>query len=292
MKNWFKKNYKSIIITSYIIPILFAAGVSIAHVIAWYGLTNPVSWAIYLSVGVEIAALSSLAGITIRVNKAVYIPFGIVTLIQFIGNIFYSYQFIDTTSKIFGQWVELVDPIFTSFGWVDAGDLIGHKRILALLAGGFVPLISLFFLHLLVSFIDATKKEEKAPVFNNATIEDHPIGFPTKENQVKETKTDAVNDTTNDVVNEGVIEGANEGVIEGVKTETVTAEPDKTEETIEEVLDQFKNGRGFSVEIPPPTEEVKTENKEIDAKRLGSNKIQKIGEDQNTLIFKRNNGNR
>jgi hypothetical protein len=71
------------------------AVVSISHVTQWYGLSNPFTWAIYLSVGIEIAALSALAAISANMGKKIYFPFGIVTLIQFIGNIFFAYSFID-----------------------------------------------------------------------------------------------------------------------------------------------------------------------------------------------------
>jgi len=54
IKNWVHSNLKTIIITSFLIPILLVAFVSIAHVTTWYGLSNPMSWAIYLSVAIEI----------------------------------------------------------------------------------------------------------------------------------------------------------------------------------------------------------------------------------------------
>jgi hypothetical protein len=84
-------------------------------------------------------------------GKKVYFPFFIVTLIQFIGNIFFAYQFIDITSKGFLDWVDLVDPL-VSFMGVESGDFVGHKRFLALFAGGMLPIISLSFLHMLVKF--------------------------------------------------------------------------------------------------------------------------------------------
>lgn len=158
--NWFKRNYKNIIRISYIIPILVAAGISIYHVITWYDMTNPFSWAIYLSIGVEIAALSALAGMTAKMSKFVYVPFIIVTFIQILGNVFASYQYIDVNGHLFKSWVELFDPIFNSFGWVENGDIMTHKRILGILGGIFIPLISLSFLHLLISFNDKTEKNE------------------------------------------------------------------------------------------------------------------------------------
>lgn len=156
--NWFQRNFKTIIYTSFLVPIITVAIVSISHVTKWYGISNPVSWAIYLSVGIEIAALSALAAISAQMGKKVYFPFGIVTLIQFIGNIFFAYQFIDINGQSFKDWVDMVDPIVSFLG-VESGDMVGHKRFLALFAGGMLPLISLSFLHMLVKFEEEEKNK-------------------------------------------------------------------------------------------------------------------------------------
>lgn len=153
MKNWFIKYYKTLIVSAFLIPIITVAVVSISHVTVWYGITNPVSWAVYLSVGVEIAALSSLASISGNVGKNVYFSFGIVTLIQFLGNVFYSYSFIDVNSLSFKNWVDLVSPLTGLMG-VETTNTIANKRFLALLTGGFLPLISLSFLHMLVKYTE------------------------------------------------------------------------------------------------------------------------------------------
>ena len=158
--NWIQKNFKAIIYIAFLVPILAVAGVSISHVTTWYGLSNPFSWAIYLSIGIEIAALSALAAISAKMGKKVYFPFGIVTLIQFIGNIFFAYQYIDINGQSFKDWVDMVDPIVSYLG-VESGDPIGHKRFLALFAGGMLPIISLSFLHMLVKFEEETKIETK-----------------------------------------------------------------------------------------------------------------------------------
>jgi hypothetical protein len=162
--NWIQKNFKKIVYVAFLVPILAVAGVSISHVTTWYSLSNPISWAIYLSIGIEIAALSALAAISANMGKKVYFPFGIVTLIQFIGNIFFAYQYINIDSQSFKDWVDLVDPIVSYLG-VDTGDMIGHKRFLALFSGGMLPIISLSFLHMLVKFEEDDKKviTEKQP---------------------------------------------------------------------------------------------------------------------------------
>ena len=167
--NWVQRNFKKIIYIAFLVPILAVAGVSISHVTTWYGLSNPLSWAIYLSVGIEIAALSAVAAISAKMGKKVYIPFGIVTLIQFIGNIFFAYQYINIDSQQFKDWVELVDPVVSYLG-VDSGDPIGHKRFLYLFAGGMLPIISLSFLHMLVKFEEEGKTEAPQPEIDIETL--------------------------------------------------------------------------------------------------------------------------
>ena len=153
MKNWVSKNYKTLIIAAFLIPIFTVALVSISHVTKWYGISNPVSWSIYLSIGIEIAALSALAAISADMGKKVYFPFALVTLVQFIGNIYFAYSYINVNEKSFTDWVDLTSPFVELLG-VDPTDLVGHKRFLAFFAGGMLPLISLSFLHMLVKFTE------------------------------------------------------------------------------------------------------------------------------------------
>jgi hypothetical protein len=172
--NWFQKNFKSLIYVAFLVPILTVAFVSISHVTKWYGLSNPVTWSIYLSIGIEIAALSALAAISAQMGRKVYFPFAIVTLIQFIGNIFFAYQYINIDSQAFKDWIDLVDPL-VSFMGVESGDIVGHKRFLALFSGGMLPIISLSFLHMLVKFEedDRKNKNTETPVLpENLDIEE------------------------------------------------------------------------------------------------------------------------
>ena len=159
MKHWLNTHYKTLIIAAFLIPILTVAVVSISHVTQWYGLSNPVSWAVYLSIGIEIAALSALAAISANMGSKVYFPFAIVTIVQFIGNVFFAYSYINIDSKQFKDWVDLVSP-FVEFMGVEPGDFVGHKRFLAFFAGGMLPIISLSFLHMLVKFTEEDRNRE------------------------------------------------------------------------------------------------------------------------------------
>ena len=56
----------------------------------------------------------------------------------------------------------MVDPLVSYLG-VESGDMIGHKRFLALFAGGMLPIISLSFLHMLVKFEEEDKGNKELP---------------------------------------------------------------------------------------------------------------------------------
>jgi hypothetical protein len=168
---WFSRNLRKIIISSFVIPILLVAFVSISHVTTFYELSNPLSWAIYLSVAIEIAALGALAGISANMGRIIYVPFGIVTLIQFIGNVFFSFTYIDETSQYFISWVDLVSAVFEPMG-VEPTDIASHKRILSLFSGGLLPLISLTFAHMLVRFSKENKTDFQKEELTEKQIED------------------------------------------------------------------------------------------------------------------------
>ena len=157
MKNWFSRNLTNIISLAFVIPILLVAFVSISHVTSFYGLSNPITWAIYLSVGIEIAALSALAAVSVNMGRFVYFPFLIVTFIQMLGNIFFSFTYIDETSQIFQDWISMVGGLFENMG-IETTDLNSHKTVLAFLTGGLLPVISLTFAHMLVKFTEKNKE--------------------------------------------------------------------------------------------------------------------------------------
>ena len=165
MKSWLQRNLNNIIVTSFLIPILLVAFVSISHVTTFYGLSNPFSWAIYLSVAVEIAALAALAGISANFGRFIYIPFGLVTIIQFVGNFFYSYSYIDPSSVEFMNWVDMISGIFEPMG-IEPDNFVAHRRILAFLTGGMIPFISLTFAHMLIVYSSRTTIVDEIVVDN------------------------------------------------------------------------------------------------------------------------------
>lgn len=153
---WVKQNPNR---TMFLIPIILVAGISISHVVAWYNIANPISWAVYLSIAIEVGAMTALVAATNKIKGGVWFMFGLITLIQMIGNIFFSYKEIDSNGDLFKSWVELTGPIWEMIG-SDPLDIPSMKRWLAFLEGGLLPIISLTSLHFFVKYesVNPSKK--------------------------------------------------------------------------------------------------------------------------------------
>lgn len=220
--NWIKKNPNR---TMFLIPILLVAGISISHVVSWYDIANPISWAIYLSIAIEIGAMTALIAATNKIKGGVWFMFGLVTFIQMIGNIFYSFKEIDPNGELFKSWVELTSPVWELMG-SDPSDIPTMKRWLAFLEGGLLPIISLTSLHFFVKY-----EESDSP----------------KEEKISTETTD-----------KGVNEGVNEGVIE--KTDS-PKEEDNYPKIVDEETEKFNNLQKESDRIWEKVRELKKEGK-------------------------------
>ena len=152
--NWVKEHPNR---AMFLVPILLVAGISISHVVSWYNLANPISWAIYLSIAIEIGAMTALVAATNKIKGGVWFMFGLITFIQMIGNIFFCYKEIDETGELFKSWMELTGPVWEMMG-SKANDVIAMKRWLAFLEGGLLPIISLTSLHFFTKY-DAGKTD-------------------------------------------------------------------------------------------------------------------------------------
>ena len=163
---WIKNNPNR---AMFLVPILLVAGISISHVVSWYDIANPISWAIYLSIAIEVGAMTALVAATNRIKGGVWFMFGLVTLIQMIGNIFFSFKEIDANGSLFKSWIELTNPVWEALG-SDTSDVISLKRWLAFLEGGLLPIISLTSLHFFIKYEDS-KASQVTPQVEIQTVE-------------------------------------------------------------------------------------------------------------------------
>lgn len=165
-KGFFKKNLKTINLIAFSLPPVMTSIISTVHIISWWGLSNPFIWAIFLALVIEIGALSSLAALTTldSKNKAtIMIIFGLITIMQIIGNVYFSYEFIAnklvSNPEFLTNWINLTEPIFSSFMVVSLSSM---HRVLAYVSGMLLPLVSLSFLHILVNYVQKNKQLERS----------------------------------------------------------------------------------------------------------------------------------
>ena len=190
-----KKNNSKIvwaIIISFLLVPLVVSVVSTIHVINFFSLSNGFGLALTLAIAFELGALSALAGLVAmgKINKnVVWFIFVLLTIFQINGNTYYAYDVL--TQKMIEQpdliknWAEL-------FGLAEE-DPIFIKRIIALISGGILPIVSLAFLDLLVDYIrktfgiDENKKESVEEVVEEkkTEVESEPVESIKKEEVIE-----------------------------------------------------------------------------------------------------------
>lgn len=200
---WIKNNP---IRSMFLVPILLVATISISHVIVWYDMANPYNWAIFLSIAIEIGAISALIAATNRIKGGIWFMFGIVTFIQMVGNIFYSYNEIDENGNLFKSWVELTGPLWDMIG-SDPNDIPAMKRWLSLLTGGLLPIISLTSLHFFVKYEDTNSPKENndSPknIINETIVEEKDLNDSPKKEKFPQTDVNRVWETVKKLKSEG-----------------------------------------------------------------------------------------
>jgi hypothetical protein len=184
------KVLKIFIISTFVSLYLIVSVISTIHVIDFFKLSNPDWLAISLALAFEVGAAASLASLIVldKMNKfMIWTLFIVLTLMQAMGNTYYAYTHLTN----FNSWVEL-------FGLVD-DDIIHQKRMLSLISGAILPLVSLGFIKSLVDYIKPETTE----------IELHESELERDEPDVIETPQDEIQETENSNPQSGSFENRN-----------------------------------------------------------------------------------
>jgi hypothetical protein len=283
----------------FLVPILLVAVISISHVVTWYDIANPISWAIYLSIAIEVGAMTALVAATNKIKGGVWFMFGLITFIQMIGNIFFSYKEIDSNGDLFKSWVELTGPIWEMIG-SDPSDIPAMKRWLAFLEGGLLPIISLTSLHFFVKYekvnppkvgdqitdipktesekvadkvwkkVNELREEGKLPEITEEDLENEPSALAFTPYEVE----DEIEGSIDDVVDE--IEGGIDETIPQTDEVITLSEkdseifmgeienPKEPNDIIKNALEKYKQSRVENTVINQPYRQTKTNIKRID----------------------------
>ena len=173
------------IISTFVLLYLVVSVISTIHVIDFFEMTNPKWLSVFLAIAFEIGAAASLASIIVmdKMNRfIVWSLFFTLTAMQAIGNTYFAYIHLSD----FSQWSEL-------FG-LSEEEPIFQKRILSIISGAILPLVSLGFIKALVDYIRPDKDEPKIETQEEEIIEE-PTEITEQGEEIKEEKIENIENT-------------------------------------------------------------------------------------------------
>jgi hypothetical protein len=192
--------------------------------------------------------------------------FGVVTFVQMIGNIFYSYKEIEPNGELFIAWVELTSPIFELFG-TEPTDIIAHKRWLAILGGGLLPIISLTSLHFFVKY-----EEPEKPIVENDR--DTEINLLMDLENVNEEKPKSKRGRKKKVIDENQFDDEfgwfDEQISDEISQDNINT-PQSTETTENEVFMEKEEEPIVEEKEKPPVTETSTQKPQINVEVISPN---------------------
>lgn len=147
----------------YVVLYVIVATISCICSVDFFDMTHTNMSSIILAISFEIGSMGCLFGAltTLRNkdNALIWIMFVFLTLMQMMNNTYYSYVHIEN----YKDWIELFDL-------VDMEE-ITQKRIISIISGCVLPIVSLSFIHLLVDLLRADDTNNK-PINNTITDTD------------------------------------------------------------------------------------------------------------------------
>lgn len=150
---------KNIIISAFLITPIITSIISTIHLVKFFNLGNTdwISW--LLAIAFELGSVASFIALSVlgKIKKGIIIfIFLILFLLQLIGNVYFSFQYINLSIISDPTWmntfIELVKPIY------EVDTLSTYKFILSMLIGIPIPLVSLLFLKSLVDYLEPDKE--------------------------------------------------------------------------------------------------------------------------------------
>jgi hypothetical protein len=213
--------------------------ISTIHLIDLFNLGNPMWLSILLSATFELGSIASLLAISVidRIKTgAIWFIFFILSGLQIIGNVYYTYSF--TSDQL------LANPIFLAnfmdlFSFITGEEIRDVKIFLSCIIGIPIPLIALFFLKSNIDYLRPT--ENKTDIENTDVLIDAPISeertektTPNKDEHVKEIVKSKLDEPVQESQRLGLYETAGSNIEEENITEEqdneVESPPESTEE--------------------------------------------------------------
>jgi len=174
---------KFIIGTFVSIPFLSSL-ISTIHLIGLFNLGNHEWMSITLAIAFELGSIASLLILTIldKINKSMVMSiFVILVIFQILGNVYFSFDYINQHLLINPNWLGSFQELVSYFV---AGDQTLMKLLVSCLVSIPIPLISLFFLKSIIDYLKfdepikndeiVDKNENEMNIYENEIVDDKP----------------------------------------------------------------------------------------------------------------------
>lgn len=161
-----KELIRKIIIGTFVSIPFLSSLISTIHLIGLFNLGNQEWMSMVLAVSFELGSIASLLILTIldKVNKSMVMSiFIILVLFQILGNIYFSFDYLNQHLKIDPNWLGSFQELVSYFV---AGDTTLMKLMVSCLVSVPIPLISLLFLKSVVDYL----KFDDTPVEKNKNV--------------------------------------------------------------------------------------------------------------------------
>ena len=188
------KHFRKIFLILFAILYISVALVSTFHAISFFGLANN-SWvSVMLAITFEIGQAAVLFSILIGAsgkNKVIpWILMCVLTLVQILGNVFSSYEYLITNSADELRFFK--EPIFV---WTDLPD-DQCNVILTYIIGAILPIVALLMTSMVTNYLNKTEEPIKEINDDSGTTElDREVKEPVETN-------DSVQDTSEETIEE------------------------------------------------------------------------------------------
>lgn len=161
-----KELIRKIIIGTFVSIPFLSSLISTIHLIGLFNLGNQEWMSMVLAVSFELGSIASLLILTIldKVNKSMVMSiFVILVLFQILGNIYFSFDYLNQHLKLDPNWLGSFQELVSYFV---AGDTTLMKLMVSCLVSVPIPLISLFFLKSVVDYL----KFDDTPIKENKNV--------------------------------------------------------------------------------------------------------------------------
>ncbi len=206
-----KSTIRKIVVGTFISVPILSSIISTIHLISLFDLGNYSWMSLIISAAFELGSIAAflIPAVLKDIKRGmVYTIFAILALMQVVGNVFFSYDFVFNKLKIDRSYLDSFLAFLSNFGSFDLSQVM---LWLAIIIGAPIPLLSLFFLKSWIDYLKLDKEEKLESIIDTpkeivSDIMPVPFSIKDPEKIPENIVIDPVDDITSEIVEEPYIE--------------------------------------------------------------------------------------